>query len=170
MAKDIPEYGGDHHHHDSGSPYFEPALEMMNQIIGWMLIYAAAVALVNTAILVLQYLSGRKFRMFFAVTQPRENVSLDRIKLESGRIIAYALLLLVGADVLETLMKPMHDVTMEDLYKMALVSAIRTALAYFLGKEIEEIMHHLAHESHHEVHHEEGKVGATAHIESKKTK
>ena len=69
--------------------------------------------------------------------------STGTLKLELAGIVSFSLLLLVAADVLETLLKPMHHMTMEDLYKMALVGAIRTTLAYFLGKETEEILHHV---------------------------
>lgn len=58
------------------------------------------------------------------------------------------MLLLVAADVLETLLKPGHAYEFEELYKMAIIGTIRTALAYFLGKETEEIEHAVNH--HHE--------------------
>jgi uncharacterized membrane protein len=89
--------------------------------------------------------------MVLAMTQPQDSpLTIDRIKLELGRLLAFSLLLLVAADVMETLMKPMHDVEMEELYKMAMVGAIRTTLAYFLGKEIEEVMHHIEHAKEHQ--------------------
>ena len=156
---------------------FESALELVNIICGWILLASVAVSLLNVALLVLQHLSGRKLRMVLAVTQPHDSpLSLDRVKLELGRLLAFSLLLLVAADVLETLMKPMHHVEMTELYKLAMVGAIRTTLAYFLGKEIEEIMHHVEHadgngggdnKSHHQGESEE-KVAVP--VDKKKTK
>jgi uncharacterized membrane protein len=153
-------------HHAYGTVAFESALELVNLFCGWILLASVAVALLNVALLVLQHLSGRKLRMVLAVTQPQGSpLTIDRIKLELGRFLAYSLLLLVAADVLETLMKPMHDVEMEELYKLAIVGAIRTTLAYFLGKEIEEVMHYIEHaEGNHSGSHDDpeskGKVAA----------
>lgn len=136
--------GGAIHH------LFEPGLEFTNVVCGWILLLAVAVALLNLSLLLVQHLVGRPFRMQLAVTQPRGSpLSLDRIKLELARFVGFCLLLLVPADVLETLIKPMHDVTMEELYKLAIVGGVRTTLAYFLGKEMGEIMEHIEHAEHH---------------------
>lgn len=112
-----------------------------------IVVFACFVALVNTCLLLISHLRGKPMRSILAITQPSTVVSFDRIRLELGRMIAYSLEFLIAADVIETLLKPMHDVTMEDLYKLGLVACIRTLLAYFLGKEIEEIEHHV-HEEH----------------------
>jgi uncharacterized membrane protein len=137
-------------HHAHASVAFESALELVNIVCGWILLASVTVALLNVVLLVLQHLSGRKLRMVLAVTQPQGSpLTIDRIKLELGRLLAFSLLLLVAADVLETLMKPMHEVEMEELYKMAMVGAIRTTLAFFLGKEIEEVTHHIEHAKEH---------------------
>ena len=143
-------------HHVYGTEAFESALGVVNVACGWILLASVTVALLNVFLLIIQHLIGYKFRMVLAITQPQGSaLTLDRIKLELGRLLAFSLLLLVAADVLETLMKPMHDVAMEELYKMAMVGAIRTALAYFLAKELEEVMHHIEHaESHHDDSHD----------------
>ena len=121
----------EHRVHEYSTIAFESALEVFNVICGWILLASVAVALLNAALLVLQHLSGRKLRMVLAVTQPQDSpLSLDRIKLELGRLLAFSSLLLVAADVLETLMKPMHHVEMEELYKLAMVGAIRTTLQF----------------------------------------
>mmetsp|Transcript_25262 Transcript_25262/g.37299 ORF Transcript_25262/g.37299 Transcript_25262/m.37299 type:complete len:185 (-) Transcript_25262:188-742(-) len=136
---------------------FEQALHYINLIGSWVLLFAVAIALLNVGLLVIQYFTGFKLKILFALTQPNaKSLTLDHIKLELSRIVSFSLLLLVAADVLETLLKPLHDLTMEDLYKMAIVGAIRTTLAYFLGKEMEEIMHHIEHAEHN--HHDESKM------------
>lgn len=112
-----------------------------------IVVFACFVAFINTCLLLISHLRGKPTRSILAITQPNTVVSFDRIRLELGRMIAYSLEFLIAADVIETLLKPMHDVTMEDLYKLGLVACIRTLLAYFLGKEIEEIEHHV-HEEH----------------------
>jgi uncharacterized membrane protein len=136
----------DNVHHAPAPVAFESALELVNMVCGWILLASVTVALLNVALLVVQHLSGRKLRMVLAVTQPQgSSLTMDRVKLELGRLLSFSLLLLVAADALETLMKPMHHVEMEELYKLVMVCAIRTTLAYFLGKEIEEVMHNIEH-------------------------
>jgi len=144
------------HHHAQDDPVFELALSFINYLGSWILLFAVGVALLNFGLLVVQYFTGLRLPLTLAITQPGvRHLTLDRIKLELGRIVAFSLLLLVAADVLETLLKPMHELSMQDLYKMALVGAIRTTLAYFLGKELEEVLHHISHESH-DSHHQNG--------------
>ena len=71
-----------------------------------------------------------------------------------------------------------HDVTIQDLSKLGMVACIRTLLAYFLGKELEEIEHHMhaEHTHNHEKAHGQahGDVHATPAtkevLENKKSK
>ena len=63
------------------------------------------------------------------------------------QIISYSLLalnLLAASDVIETLVRPSHEQHMDALYKLGIVVGVRTVLAYFLGKEAEEVQHTLA--------------------------
>ena len=69
--------------------------------------------------------------------------SLDQIKFELGQAITFALELLVAADVIDTLTKSAHSYHIETLYKILLIVVIRTTLAYFLGKEMNELEHKL---------------------------
>jgi hypothetical protein len=64
-----------------------------------------------------------------------------------GEQTALALGLLVAADVLDTVMQPAHAFETANVLKMGALAGLRTALAYFLGKEIkelEEAEHHAA--------------------------
>lgn len=145
-----------HSFHDDGGgegglqqEILEQALQYMSSFGSYVLLFGVAVAFVNFFLLIIQCVTGLSFYIVFAVTQkPRSVLTLDRIKLELARMIAFSLLLLVAADVLETLLKPGHAFKMDELYKMVLIGSIRTTLAYFLGKETEEILHHIAHNNH----------------------
>jgi len=132
---------GDHGH---GDWLFSTGLETINRGAGLIILFAASVAALNMALLVLSYLTGRPVNMWLAITQRHAAVSLDRIKLEFGRMVAFSLLILVAADVIETLVHPLHDVSLEALYKQGIVGVVRTGLAYFLGKEVHEIAHEIA--------------------------
>ena len=146
-----------HHHgqHDGGlqEEIFEQALQYMNYFGSIVLIFGVAISFVNFFLLLVQYMTGYSFYIVFATTQKQRSIlTLDRIKLELARMIGFSLLLLVAADVLETLLKPSHAYEMDELYKMTLIGGVRTTLAYFLGKETEEILHHIAAHSRHEEH------------------
>ena len=65
-------------------------------------------------------------------------------------MILVALNFLVAVDIIETLIKPAHSYEMTDLFKLALIAAVRTILAYFLAKETEELEHELL--KHHATH------------------
>ena len=65
--------------------------------------------------------------------------SMDEIRLDLMSGITFALELLVAADVIETLTKSAHSYHIETLYKIIAIVAIRTTLAYFLGKEMSEL-------------------------------
>ena len=58
-------------------------------------------------------------------------------------MILTSLNFLVAVDVIETLIKPASLYKLVDLYKLAIVAGVRTLLAYFLGKETEELEHEL---------------------------
>jgi hypothetical protein len=91
-----------------------------------------------------------------------------------GEYTALALGLLVAADILDTVMQPAHSFEIAQVFKMGFVAALRTALAYFLGKEIKELeesehenAHHAAgarekHDGHHQQQHE-GQLSPISH-------
>lgn len=66
---------------------------------------------------------------------PKRNVSKEEIRVHFGSSVAVALELMLGADVLATAVAPNWD----DIGKLAAIAIIRTALNYFLGKELKEI-------------------------------
>ena len=156
-------HGGDTHLEKSfmemkQDEFFEYSLHTTNIIGSYILLFGIITSMINVFQLIIQhFIPSRKFKLVLGITQPNATspLTLDQIKLELGRIVAFSLLLLVAADVLETLLKPMHHLSLEDLYKMALVGGIRTTLAYFLNKEIEEIIHHMNshHNDHNDDHH-----------------
>lgn len=65
----------------------------------------------------------------------KKNISRENIRVQFGSSVAVALELLLGADVLATAVAPSWD----DIGQLAAIAIIRTALNYFLGKELKEI-------------------------------
>jgi uncharacterized membrane protein len=75
------------------------------------------------------------FAMFVAAAVRREHTRhFERIRLTMGRFLALGLEFQLGSDLLRTAVAP----TWEQIGQLAAVAAIRTALNYFLGREIRE--------------------------------
>lgn len=65
-------------------------------------------------------------------------LSKETIRVSFGSTVAVSLELLLGADVLATAVAPSWDT----IGKLAAIAVLRTALNYFLGKELQEIKEH----------------------------
>lgn len=65
-------------------------------------------------------------------------LTAEESRVKFGSAVAVALEILLGADVLATAVAPSWD----DIGKLAAIAVLRTALNYFLGKELKEIHHH----------------------------
>jgi uncharacterized membrane protein len=61
----------------------------------------------------------------------------EALRVQFGSSVAVALELLLGADVLATAVAPSWD----DIGKLAAIAVLRTALNYFLEKELKHIKH-----------------------------
>jgi uncharacterized membrane protein len=75
------------------------------------------------------------FKYFSFLYLAKKAVSKEEIRVQFGSSVAVALELLLGADVLATAVAPSWD----DIGKLAAIAVLRTALNYFLGKELKEI-------------------------------
>jgi uncharacterized membrane protein len=64
----------------------------------------------------------------------RTGITQKFIRLQFGSVVAVALELMLGADVLATAVAPGWD----DIGKLGAIAIIRTALNYFLAKELHE--------------------------------
>lgn len=64
-------------------------------------------------------------------------LTAEESRVKFGSAVAVALEILLGADVLATAVAPSWD----DIGKLAAIAVLRTALNYFLGKELKEIHH-----------------------------
>ena len=64
-----------------------------------------------------------------------------RLRIQLGTCILIALELMIVADIIETVASQ----SLESLAMLAGIVVIRTAISYFLGKEIEEAEQHLEH-------------------------
>jgi uncharacterized membrane protein len=75
------------------------------------------------------------FGRFFRVSLRREGMApFAPVRLDLGRFLALGLEFQLAADILRTAVSP----SFTELAQLAAIAAIRTALNYFLGREIEE--------------------------------
>jgi uncharacterized membrane protein len=80
----------------------------------------------------IQFIFGYVTSLF---SPKKQYVSNSLLRVRFGSTLAISLELLLAADILRTAVAP----TWEDIGKLAAIAAIRTALNYFLEKELREI-------------------------------
>ena len=73
-------------------------------------------------------------RFVIVAVRERRAASFVRVRLDLGRMLALGLEFQLASDILRTAIAP----TLREIAELAAVAAIRTALNYFLGKEIRQ--------------------------------
>ena len=81
-------------------------------------------------------------RFLWVGVRQRTAAAFVPVRLTLGRFLALGLEFQLASDILTTAVAP----TLEEIAKLAAIAAIRTALNYFLGKEIAEERRQLAEE------------------------
>ncbi len=79
-------------------------------------------------------------RFLWVGLRGRDTTSFVPVRLTLGRFLALGLEFQLASDILTTAVAP----SFEEIAKLAAIATIRTALNYFLGKEIEEERRQLA--------------------------
>lgn len=75
------------------------------------------------------------YRYLSFLYAPRRIITKEQVRVQFGSSVAVALELMLGADVLATAVAPSWN----DIGQLAAIAIIRTALNYFLGKELKEV-------------------------------
>jgi uncharacterized membrane protein len=88
-----------------------------------------AAVIIGFAVLKVLFLLGTRLH------PSRMKISKEEIRVKFGSSVAVSLELLLGADVLATAIAPSWD----DIGKLAAIAVLRTALNYFLDKELRHI-------------------------------
>lgn len=86
------------------------------------------IAALIIGIAILQFLYRYALQLF----NPNEHISNEKLRIKFGSSVALALELLLGADVLATAVAP----TWNEIGKLAAIAALRTALNFFLEREL----------------------------------
>jgi uncharacterized membrane protein len=98
-------------------------------------IISAAVIAVAVLKLLYRYFNFELQSIVF--TKPPLRGGLEGLRITFGSAVAVSLELLLGADVLATAVAPSWD----DIGKLAAIAVLRTALNYFLERELKQINH-----------------------------
>ena len=91
-----------------------------------LVLEATAAIIITAALLKLLWHNARSFH------QQQIGITLREARVVFGSAVAVSLELLLGADVLETAVAP----TWDDIGQLAAIAGIRTALNFFLEKEL----------------------------------
>ena len=104
----------------------EEIVKTVTLYLAWFAELAAAVVVGIAAIRAIgAYLAS-------LVSNDRESVPKESIRLSLGRSLALALEFLLGADILQTAVAP----TWEEIGQLAAIAVLRTGLNYFLEREL----------------------------------
>lgn len=102
--------------------------ELLRQVVDWLVLVIEAAGAV-----VIGIGAAAAFWLFAVAVVRRDTGGFVRVRLLLGRFLALGLEFQLASDVLNTAVAP----TFEEIGKLAAVAAIRTALNYFLAKEIQ---------------------------------
>lgn len=121
----------------------ETTVQMIAVLGGGVLVFAAILTFINMILVYCNAFSQKSvFKQFMAFDRAigSGTATITRVRLQLAQLLALGLQILLCGDIVETLVKSTKEYSFESLYKLALVSAIRTGLSYFLGLETEEIL------------------------------
>jgi uncharacterized membrane protein len=100
-------------------------------------IYISRAAEILAAIIIGIALLKVIFNLGTRLHPSNKKISKEEIRVKFGSSVAVSLELLLGADVLATAIAPSWD----DIGKLAAIAILRTALNYFLDKELKQSKH-----------------------------
>jgi uncharacterized membrane protein len=107
----------------------------MEQVAKEITLYTSYAVEITAAALIGVAILKVLFRYITFVYIGRKSFPYEKLRIEFGSSVAVALELMLGADVLGTAVAP----SWSDIGQLAAIAIIRTALNYFLGKELKEI-------------------------------
>ena len=104
----------------------------MKNVAELITIYLSSVVEMLAAFVIGVALLKFLYKYFSHIFNPNDGVTNETIRIQFGSALALALELLLGADILATAIAP----TWNDIGKLAAIAVLRTALNYFLEREL----------------------------------
>lgn len=130
-------------HHQDWREFIENGVSFTNLAGATLLIGQVVISAVNTLRLISTSVFGGSATMICPINREfaGKQVTVTAIRACLGSTIAYALQLLVVADVLDTMAEPVHLIELETILKLMLICGLREALAFVMEKEVSHLMH-----------------------------
>lgn len=107
---------------------------------GLVLVFGAVLTCINLCLTITNSLIGEDRFNHFLPLCCSGPATVTKVRLQLSQMIALGLEILLIGDIIETLVKSTQSYSFENLSKLAIVAAIRTALSFFLGLETKEIL------------------------------
>lgn len=107
----------------------------MEEIAKQITVYISHTVEILAAVIIGMALVKVLYNYILSILNPSRIISKEQIRVGFGSSVAVALELLLGADVLATAVAPSWN----DIGKLAAIAVLRTALNYFLEKELKHI-------------------------------
>lgn len=104
--------------------------EVVNKLIFVLNTFSVIILLVGVAKAMVDFTKNE----FSSGTREEISIRNNKIKLYLGSYILLSLEVLIASDIIETILNP----TTQDIVILGGIVVIRTAISYFLGKEIEQ--------------------------------
>lgn len=109
----------------------------MENLAKQITLYVSSAAEILAAIIIGIAVLKVFFHLATRLHPSNKKISKEEIRIRFGSSVAVSLELLLGADVLATAIAPSWD----DIGKLAAIAILRTALNYFLDKELHQVQH-----------------------------
>lgn len=140
-------------HEDNETFWYSGMLKPVGELFGFIgvlvMIVGVAIAFFNLFLLGVQQVTGRAgIHAFFS----NSKLSLSVVRVQFAKAVILSLEILVAADVIDTLAKPVEAQTFTQLGLISMIVVIRTVLSLHLGHELHQIKE--AHGGHMNTHDE----------------
>jgi uncharacterized membrane protein len=150
---DAHAHGHGHGHHDPWHELIHFGVFLTNATGAALLFAAIMLTMLNLVLLVLATITGLRGALFCPFDRKLNGgeLSMATIRIQLGVLVCTSLQLLVIADVLDTMAKPLDELSFDMLGKLVLVVLVREGLAYLMDKEVQHLQHEL-HDHGHDDH------------------
>merc|ERR1711871_1044527 len=129
-------------HSESHSLWYTPILEPIGGVFSFVgvmiMVIGGVIAAINGVLLAITQLCGKNFPTAFL---DNGKPSLSTVRVQFAKSLIVSLEVLVAADVIDTLAKPVEAQTFTQLGLISIIVAVRTVLSLHLGHELHSLKH-----------------------------
>eukprot|EP00937_MAST-01D_sp_MAST-1D-sp2_P002457 g2457.t1 len=148
-----PEGGETEAHEENHDQWYTPILLPIGGVFSFVgvmvMVIGAIIAFINLVLLATTQVTGRSIPKAFCYDG---KVSLATVRAQFAKAVILSLEVLVAADVIDTLAKPIEAQTFTQLGLISIIVVVRTVLALHLSHELHDIKHAKGHKVSHGPH------------------